>query len=286
MRRGWCSLPSKPVPDRAGNMASANDSLDAAAAIVPAAFDTGYVQWKSWESAEFGRYSALDARYYAAEFGIRTSAAARALEIGFGNGSALAWLRDRGADTYGVEANPILVERASELLGPGRAFLDLREAALSRMSGTFTHVIALDVLEHVPLDSLPEMLSRIRNLLAPGGVAVLRFPNGDSPFGRIHQHGDPTHVTTLGSTRITYFAHRAGLEVAAIRSPALPVRGVGFIRGVRRFLIRAARHLIEYVAGQLYFGGRTIPFDPNYTAVLMRPGSNLRAAVEKSAAAE
>jgi 2-polyprenyl-3-methyl-5-hydroxy-6-metoxy-1,4-benzoquinol methylase len=252
-------------------MTSANESPDAAAAVSPAAFDTGYVQWKAWESAEFGRYSPLDACYYTAEFGIRAPATARALEIGFGNGSVLAWLRDRGADTYGVEANPILVARASELLGPGRVFLDLQDAMLSGMSGTFTHVIALDVLEHVPLDSLPAMLSRITSLLAPAGVAVLRFPNGDSPFGRIHQHGDPTHVTTLGSTRITYFARRAGLEVVAVRSPALPVRGVGFIRGLRRFLIRGARHVIELVAAQLYFGGRKIPFDPNYTAVLQRP---------------
>jgi 2-polyprenyl-3-methyl-5-hydroxy-6-metoxy-1,4-benzoquinol methylase len=254
-------------------MASASESLDATGAALPAAFDTGYVQWKSWESGEFGRYSPLDACYYTAEFGLRTPAAARALEIGFGNGSVLAWLRDRGADTYGVEANPILVARASELLGPDRAFLDLQDATLSSMAGTFTHVIALDVLEHVPMDSLPTMLSRITTLLAPAGVAVLRFPNGDSPFGRIHQHGDPTHVTTLGSTRITYFARRAGLEVTAVRSPALPVRGVGFTRGLRRFLIHGARHVIEYIAGQLYFGGRRVPFDPNYTAVLKRSGA-------------
>jgi SAM-dependent methyltransferase len=256
-------------------MADANDSLHTAAAALPPAFDTGYVQWKSWESAEFGQYSVLEAHYYAAEFAIGP-AAVRALEIGFGNGSALAWLRDRGADTYGVEANPILVERANGLLGPDRAFSDLQDATLSRMSGTFTHIIALDVLEHVPMDNLAEMLSRIRILLAPAGVAVLRFPNGDSPFGRIHQHGDPTHITTLGSTRIAYFARRAGFEVVAVRAPALPVRGVGFIRGFRRLLTHAARHVIEHVVGQLYFGGRRIPLDPNYTAVLKRQGAAVR----------
>jgi SAM-dependent methyltransferase len=237
-------------------------------------FDTGYVEWKSWSPGEFGRYSTLDAGYYAAEFGVSAAPDGRALEIGFGNGSALAWLRDRGADTYGVEANPLLVERANQLLGPDRAFADLQNPTLSRMSGTFTHVIALDVLEHVPMDGLPAMLSRVGTLLAPGGLAVLRFPNGDSPFGRINQHGDPTHVTTLGSARIAFFAARAGLEVVAVRAPALPLRGAGLIRGFRRLLIRGARHVIEYGVGQLYFGGRIIPLDPNYTAVLTRPGSN------------
>jgi 2-polyprenyl-3-methyl-5-hydroxy-6-metoxy-1,4-benzoquinol methylase len=249
-----------------------------------ASFDTGYLQWKSWEPGEFGRFSALDASYYTAEFGIRRPmlqvppasglhavAGARVLEIGFGNGAVLAWLRASGAEAYGVEANPLLVERAIQLLGPGRAFSDLQDTALLGLAGTFTQIIALDVLEHVPLESLPAMLSSIRNLLAPGASAVLRFPNGDSPFGRMYQHGDPTHVTTLGSIRVTYFAHRAGLEVTSIRSPALPVRNVGFSRGLRRFFIRGGRQMIEYVVGQLYFGGRSLPLDPNYTAVLTRP---------------
>jgi SAM-dependent methyltransferase len=251
--------------------ADVNDSVSAAAELASAAFDPGYVQWKSWEDCGFGRYSPLDSVYYAAEFGMRPPVTARALEIGFGNGAALAWLRDAGVDTYGVEANPMLVERARRLLGENRAFGDLEDATLSNLSGTFTHVIALDVLEHVPMSSLPQMLARVRTLLTPGGVALFRFPNGDSPFGRIYQHGDPTHITTLGSERMIYFARRALLEVSAIRSPVLPLRGVGLARALRRLLVCAARQVTERIVGQMYFGGRRIPLDPNYVAVLVRP---------------
>jgi 2-polyprenyl-3-methyl-5-hydroxy-6-metoxy-1,4-benzoquinol methylase len=240
------------------------------------AFDAMYADWKEWEPEHFGQYSPTDAQYFVAEFGLRAPSAARALEIGFGNGSVLAWLHAIGADTYGVEANPLLVERATRLLGDGRAFNDLDAAALAALAGTFTHVIALDVIEHVPLDELPGMLSRIRELLAPGGRAVLRFPNGDSPFGRINQHGDPTHVTTLGSARVAYLAERAGLEPGLIRASALPIRGVGFVRGCRRLMIHVTRAFIEYAVSQLYFGGRRIPLDPNYTAVLCRPQSSAR----------
>lgn len=236
----------------------------------PTAFDSGYLDWKSWDAGEFGQYSPQDAVYYAAEFGVDSPRQARVLEVGFGNGSVLAWLRDGGVDTFGVEANPLLVGRAQDFLGSGRVFADLEDTALSRMSGTFTHVIGLDVLEHVPMDRLPAMLSRVRSLLAPRGRAIFRFPNGDSPFGRVYQHGDPTHITTLGSIRVTYLARRTGFEVVAIRSPALPVRGAGFARGCRRFLIRGARYLIEFAFGHVYFGGQRIPLDPNYTAVLMR----------------
>lgn len=236
------------------------------------AFDATYAEWKEWQPERFGQYSGIDASYYAAEFGIRDPSKTRALEIGFGNGSALAWLHAIGADTYGVEANPLLVERATGLLGPQRAFGDLGDAAFAPVAGTFTHIVALDVIEHVPLGELPGMLSRIRELLAPGGMAVLRFPNGDSPFGRINQHGDPTHVTTLGSARLAYLAERAGLVPELIRAPALPIRGVGLARGSRRLMIRTARVLIEYAVSQIYFGGRRIPLDPNYTAVLRRIG--------------
>jgi 2-polyprenyl-3-methyl-5-hydroxy-6-metoxy-1,4-benzoquinol methylase len=251
--------------------ADVNAARETATMLSPPVFDTDYVQWKSWGNAEFGQYSPLDSTYYAAEFGVGSLVHARALEIGFGNGSALAWLRDAGVDTYGVEANPTLIDRARRLLGGEKAFSDLEDATLSSLSGTFTHVIGLDVLEHVPMSSLPGMLCRVRTLLAPGGVAIFRFPNGDSPFGRLYQHGDPTHVTTLGSERIAYFARCARLEVASIRSPALPLHGVGPARALRRVLVRGMRQVIDRMVGQIYFGGRYISLDPNSIAVLVRP---------------
>ena len=234
-------------------------------------FDAAYVAWKDWDAAEFGRYSPLDARYFESEFGGGTYSAARALDIGFGNGPVLAWLRDRGADVYGVEANPVLVDRAARQLGTSRIFSNLQDSSLQALVGTFTHVIALDVMEHVPLEELPSILARIRELLAPEGIAVLRFPNGDSPFGRLNQHGDPTHVTTLGGERLAYFARRAGFVVLEIRAPALPASGVGLVRGIKRRLMHFARGLIEHAVSRLYLGGRRIPLDPNYTAVLQRP---------------
>jgi SAM-dependent methyltransferase len=249
---------------------TANDTREPASTAALGFYDN-YLEWKDWDPSQFGRYSALDARYFAAELGTSALSGGRALEIGFGNGSTLAWLKDMGAETYGVEANQILVERAARLLGGGRAFSDLHDDALSRLTNSFSLVVAFDVVEHVPLDKLGPMLAQMRELLASGGICVLRFPNGDSPFGRVNQHGDPTHVTTLGGARITYLAQRAGLVVEAIRAPALPTRGVGFARGAKRRLILGGRMLIEYAVGLLYFGGRRLPLDPNYIAVLRRP---------------
>jgi SAM-dependent methyltransferase len=232
-------------------------------------FGADYLDWKNWPGEAFGRFSAEDAAYYAAETGISQALPRRVLEIGFGNGQMLAWLRSTGAEVFGVEANPHLVLQARKLLGEEHAFADLSAPALQRLAGSFTHVIAIDVLEHVPQDSLAPLLAEMAALLTPTGRIVVRFPNGDSPFGRIYQHGDPTHVTTIGRFKLEYFARRAGLEVLELRAPAL-ASGGGMRRALRQRLLRVARALFERVVGLLYYGGQRVPLDPNYVAVLIR----------------
>lgn len=232
--------------------------------------ELSYIEWKDWGPELFGRFSNLEELYFAAELGSGVRARARVLEIGFGNGPALGWLKSIGAEAYGVETNPVLVERAARLLGADRAHTRLSDLPLSTLAGTFTHVVAFDVVEHIPLHDLVPMFARIQQLLEPGGRFIFRCPNGDSPFGRIHQHGDPTHVTTLGRARIAYLAESAGLQVEAIRSPALPTAHAGIKRRLRRLAVLWGRACIERVVGQLYFGGQRIPLDPNYVTVLRR----------------
>lgn len=227
-----------------------------------------YIDWKNWRDESFGQFDAVMARYFETETGIIAAPGVRILEIGFGNGSFIGWCRRIGVEVFGVELNPELVERCRTLLGKDRAFTDLNDERLSAM-GSFTHIVAFDVIEHIAQTDLPDFLDRLKSLLAARGCIILRFPNGDSPFGRIHQHGDPTHVSTIGRSKILYFARRAGLTVKDIRAPRLPISGVGLAKAIRRYLVTAGRYCVERVVGLLYFGGTSIPLDPNYTAVLV-----------------
>ncbi len=229
-----------------------------------------YIAWKDWRDESFGNYDGLLASYYAMETGISAGPGVCVLEIGFGNGSFIGWARDLGVEVYGVELNSTLVARASALLSKERAFLDLNDEGLTRRAGAFSHVVAFDVVEHIRQEDLPPFFDRMRTLLAPGGRLILRFPNGDSPFGRINQHGDLTHVTTLGSEKLRYLARQAGFDVETIRAPSLPLAGVGLKRALKRRLLMAGRYLAERAVAFLYFGGRCIPMDPNYVAVLVR----------------
>jgi 2-polyprenyl-3-methyl-5-hydroxy-6-metoxy-1,4-benzoquinol methylase len=230
----------------------------------------GYIDWKDWREDSFGRFDALEAQYYAGETGLSALPGTRVLEIGFGNGPFIGWAHSFGAEVFGVELNMTLVARARTLLGEHRAFADLNDAVLTNLAGTFSHVVAFDVIEHIPQDALPQFFSRLRSLLAADGRIILRFPNGDSPFGRIIQHGDPTHVTTLGREKLCYFARHSGLAVEAIRAPTLPLRGSRFQRALKRRLLGAGRFLVERFVAFLYFGGRAIPLASNYLAILVR----------------
>lgn len=230
-----------------------------------------YIAWKDWDAASFARCSALDGIYYEAETAISARAGACVLELGFGNGAFLAWADARGASVHGIELIPELVARARSRFANGCFASSLDEPAMRARAGTFTHVVAFDVIEHVELARLPSLFAQIYAALAPGGRAVLRFPNGDSPFGRMVQHGDPTHVTTLGRQRLEWLARGAGFEIAQIRAPALPLRGGGLVRMFKRALLRTGRGMVERVIGWLYFGGQRIPLDSNYVAVLIKP---------------
>jgi len=239
--------------------------------------DESYVEWKAWDSAAFGKFTASDAAYFAAETSIAPRNSARVLEIGFGNGAFLGWVRSMGVESFGIETNPLLFQRAKALLGPDHVFNALDGTVVGRLRGSLTHVVAFDVIEHVPIESLAALLRAMCELLTPQGKILLRFPNGDSPFGRITQHGDPTHVTVIGQQKMAYLARAAGLHVVEIRAPKLPIHGVGLLRGAKRRLLTVARLCLERGISLLYFAGRRVPFDPNYVAVLQRDTAGVAA---------
>ncbi len=229
-----------------------------------------YIEWKDWEDSAFGKFTHLDVIYYAAETSMTAQPPPRVLEIGFGNGGFLGWTKSLGGEICGVETNTRLNARARDFFNSDCFFEDLRDPRLNRFEGHFTHIVAFDVIEHVGIEHLPALLERIRDLLAADGRLIVRFPNGDSPFGRMIQHGDPTHVTTIGRHKLVYLARNAGLKLIEIRAPALPLRGVGLARLIKRCGVKLGRYFVERLLSVLYFGGQRIPLDSNYVAILVR----------------
>lgn len=226
---------------------------------------SGYAQWKQW-AGDF-RAGDRDARYFAAEFAGIPLAGKRVLEIGFGNGSFLAWAQAQAALVAGTEIDEAMLICARE-----KGFVALPPALDTLAAGDrrFDLVVAFDVLEHWDKPSLIANLKWIATLLASGGLLLARFPNGHSPFGRVHQHGDITHQTILSKSSIEQLAGMTGFTIVRVSNAAsVPVRR-GLWSALKHGWRKRQRARIEALIGKLYGIGR-LPLDPNLTAVLRKP---------------
>ena len=154
-----------------------------------------YDHWKSWSKDSFFRFSLHEANYFSADFDDVCLLDANFLEIGFGNGALLSWAKTRGAAIYGIEIFEISLERAKQKNIPLLSS-DLGDN-LPQFNEFFDVIVAYDVLEHLSIPKIITALDAIAKMLKPGGQLMLRFPNGQSPFGRFLQHADHTHRSTL-----------------------------------------------------------------------------------------
>jgi 2-polyprenyl-3-methyl-5-hydroxy-6-metoxy-1,4-benzoquinol methylase len=225
-----------------------------------------YAAWKRWE----GAFAATDkeSRYYAAEFRGIPLGGARVLEIGFGNGSFLAFARGEGATVTGLEINAEMCEAARN---HGFDVLDVPLTTLVERDTRYDIVVAFDVLEHWDTDELVGNFRAIGALLNDDGVFVSRFPNGQSPFGRVYQHGDFSHKSVLSTYKIEYLAALTGFDIVRIdnvrRVPSRP----GPLASARHWWLARRRRRIERSIARLY-GIRKLPLDPNLVAVLRKSG--------------
>jgi len=227
-------------------------------------FSKDYAAWKNWNAEDFGKAGAEDRLYYAREvFARHPKPSPAVLEVGFGNGSFLACARERGCRVAGIEVNAELVATAA------KAGFEVHGSLGDCSPGSFDIVVAFDVLEHIPEEAIVAFLAEVRDVLVENGIFIARFPNGDSPFARRLQHGDATHLTSIGSSKARWYARQAGLAVDYTGNPAHVYTGLGRARFVRRALAGIGRSLIESVLGHLYYGERAA-FDPCLLIVLRR----------------
>ncbi|MDR3389328.1 MAG: class I SAM-dependent methyltransferase [Rudaea sp.] len=224
----------------------------------------GYAEWKQWDG-DFST-SDRDARCFAAEFGGIPLAGKRLLEIGFGNGGFLAWAKAQGAIVAGTEIDETMLARARE---KGFAVLPPALDALAAGGARFDVIVAFDVFEHWEKPTLIANLKYIAAALERHGLLLARFPNGHSPFGRVHQHGDITHCTALSRSSIGQLARLTGFDVVRVdNAQRVPARRDPWSLLKHRWRRLRCDHIERRIA-KLYGTGR-LPLDPNLTAVLRK----------------
>ena len=244
--------------------------------------DGQYSQFKGWHEEEFGLCKRHWAAYYKKELNacrrargaVPRGESLRLLEIGFGNGAFLSWARDQGHVIFGVEIEPSRLAAARNAgFTVAASIAELETMCDLRL---LDGLVAFDVFEHLTFPQLIDLLKQLRGLLKPQGWIMARFPNGDSPFGRLNQHGDLTHVTSLGSMAMRQLGVATRLRVVSVASEGIPVRGIGPLRGavnVARVFARAVLELPLQLLLNVYYPGdlRWYPLAPNLVARFVKP---------------
>ena len=230
-------------------------------------YGEAYLNWKGWRSDNFGELTKLQKRYFDAEirkskFGSHKEI--RVLEIGFGNGSFLAYARTRGWDIVGIEANNDLVQTAID-----HDFNAICTDSLTTFEDrTFDLIVAFDVLEHIGQEDLLNFLSEVKRIQKNNGVFIARFPNGDSPFGLMYQNGDVTHITTIGSIKARYFVDVLGVDLIFLGGEAQPLFSGSLLVTTHRLFALPIRKLANLLVNLVFLPGRNVAFSsPNLVMI-------------------
>ncbi len=221
-----------------------------------------YQNWKSWD--DLFVYSTDHAGYFAAELADLAVDGADVLEIGFGSGSCVAWMSERGARASVTEVSDRSCS-AARARGYDVLPADLPAAAADH-ADRFDTIIAFDVFEHLDLDTVGRYLDACATMLRPGGRMLLRFPNAQSPFGLMPQAGDPTHKSQLSLSVLELMIVNRPYRVLRYGSSHLHLGKWMTPVWAKRVMRRALQRVMNAVLNFIYASG--IPYEPVVVIVL------------------
>lgn len=134
-------------------------------------------------------YSAAERQWFAIQTDRVVAAASlaagsqlrRALDVGCGEGFALAWLHAHGYEAMGIDHSVDGIRRFHPNLLEYFRSVDITESLATVISGdTYDLIMLRNVLEHV-LDPVA-LLRELRSVVTPGGALVVTVPNDGSEW--------------------------------------------------------------------------------------------------------
>ncbi len=196
-------------------------------------------QLKPSEDSSHGRISTL----------LRTRPPSKVLDLGCSSGLLAERLTDMGHDVTGVDVMEIAgVDRRTSTFVQA----DLNEGIPAEVGKDFDIVLAADVLEH--LVNPGALMSQVRNVLAPDGVAMFCVPNIAHWYPRLRstlgmfdydQRGilDSTHLRFFTRRSIRKLVERQGFTIRRIEPVGLPLDALG-MEGTKANMLRLVDRLL------------------------------------------
>ena len=193
----------------------------------------------------------------------------RLLDVGTAAGAFLKAASDDGWDAIGIEPNKWLAEWGRAEYGVTICVGSIDEVALTPAS--FDVVTLWDVIEHTP-DPM-HVLRRARQLLVPGGLLIVNYPDIGSWIARVMGRSWPF----LSSVHLYYFTRstmRAALEgtgfdVIDVR-PHLQRLTLGYVVERGHVVSPRLSRIGSHVVSLLRIGGRDVPYWLGQTFVAAR----------------
>lgn len=132
------------------------------------------------------------------------------LDIGCGRGEFLECLRNAGLAARGVESSEELTNLCrAKGLSVEKADLFAYLAALE--SASLDGIFCGQVVEHLPLSRIPELIRLAAEVLRPGGTLVIETPNPEClAIFATHFYLDPTHVRPVPASLLAFYLEESG----------------------------------------------------------------------------
>jgi glycosyltransferase involved in cell wall biosynthesis/ubiquinone/menaquinone biosynthesis C-methylase UbiE len=198
-------------------------------------------QLKTSEDSSHGRLTSL----------LRSRRPGRVLDLGCSGGLLAERLSAMGNEVTGVDKMEVsgVADRMASFVAA-----DLNDGIPAEVGDGFDVVLAADVLEH--LVNPATLMSQVRDVLAPGGVALFCVPNVAHWYPRLRsalgrfdydQRGilDSTHLRFFTRRSIRRLVERQGFTIRRIESVGLPLDALGMEGPAARAVRLTDRLLVD-----------------------------------------
>ncbi|MET9529983.1 MULTISPECIES: class I SAM-dependent methyltransferase [unclassified Streptomyces] len=153
---------------------------------------------------------------------VRTDGGGPVADVGCGPGRVTAHLDGLGAEAFGIDLSPGMVDVARRTY-PGLRFEVGSMTALDLADGSLGGLVAWYSIIHLPPELLPSVFAGFHRVLAPGGRLLLAFKAGDELRHLDHGYGHDLSLDVhwLPPGRVAGWLADAGFDVRAqlVREP-------------------------------------------------------------------
>ncbi|GAC1438994.1 MAG: hypothetical protein NVSMB51_16070 [Solirubrobacteraceae bacterium] len=195
-------------------------------------------------------YERLIARYG----GNGQRAGARALDLGCGTGVIARHLAGQGFATIGIDGSAGMIAAGEKLQRDATKGLEFRQAELPldesivrELEGSVQLLVCSSVIEYIEEDQ--RFLAHCERLLAPGGVALISFPNRASLYRRLEVRLRRTAVLRHSCMRVQ--AHQYTAEEVRAKTDAVgleTLESVFFTLPIHRYIHKLVRGRPRWLA--------------------------------------